>query len=116
RVGFDWPTGDGALDKVREEFEELVAEIHPDEAPGEKERRVFEEMGDLLFALVNVSRFLKVQPEEALQAACEKFMRRFRHIETRSAQTGRSLEDMTLQEMDVFWDEAKKLEKEEPEG
>ena len=103
RVGFDWPRIEGVIEKAREEFEELVA------AEGERDTgRVFEEMGDLLFAIVNVSRFLGVQPEEALQATCRKFRERFEHIERRAAEMGRSLQDMTLQEMDQLWDEAKR--------
>ena len=105
RVGFDWPRMDQVLEKAREEFEEL-ASARKEADTG----RVFEEMGDLLFALVNVARFLDVQPEEALQAACRKFARRFRHIETRAAQTGRTTQDMTLEEMDALWNEAKTLE------
>ena len=105
RVGFDWPHIAPVLEKVREEFEELTkAEADRDTGA------VFEEMGDLLFALVNVSRFLNVQPEEALQAACRKFARRFDHIEKSAAKEGRELQSMTLEEMDKFWDEAKGME------
>nr|MBO2477720.1 nucleoside triphosphate pyrophosphohydrolase [Bacillota bacterium] len=69
--------------------------------------RVVEEFGDVLFALVNVARYLKVDPEQALRAANAKFRRRFRHIEARARAQGRRLEDMTLAEMDALWEEAK---------
>jgi tetrapyrrole methylase family protein/MazG family protein len=127
RVGFDWPNVHGALDKVREEFEELAVEVaaaetpaqcspapaaagQPAPAPKAKPQPTpcqVEEMGDLLFSLVNVARLMGIQPEEALQKACAKFAHRFRHIERRAAETGRALESMTLDEMDVFWNEAK---------
>jgi hypothetical protein len=71
----------------------------------------FAELGDLLFAIVNVARYLNIDPEEALRATTTKFMRRFKHIEQQAAAAGRSLADMTLEEMDRFWDEAKALEK-----
>ena len=108
RVGFDWPGPDGALDKVREEFEELAEEVKKNEN-GEPTDRQVEEFGDLLFSLTNVGRLMGLRPEEALQATCAKFARRFRHVEKRAAETGRQLQDMTLGEMDVFWEEAKKL-------
>lgn len=127
RVGFDWPNVHGALDKVREEFEELAVEVAAAEKPAEGEPgpaasgpsassgkakpqptpRQVEEMGDLLFSLVNVARLMGIQPEEALQKGCAKFAHRFRHIERRAAETGRALESMTLDEMDVYWNEAK---------
>lgn len=98
RVGFDWPVIDGVLDKVREEIDELA------EATGDE---VEEELGDLLFALVNLARFKAVDPEKALQAANDKFYRRFRYIEDKINDTGRQLEQSSLQEMDRYWDEAK---------
>ena len=68
---------------------------------------MFEEMGDLLFSIVNLSRFMGIQPEDALRATCRKFAERFRHIERRADEQGRSLDDMTLEEMDALWEEAK---------
>ncbi len=111
RVGFDWPGVAGALDKVEEEFRELDEEIraNPPESGVQATERQVEEFGDLLFSLVNVGRLMGVRPEEALQATCDKFSRRFRHIERRAAETGRDLRDMTLEEMDIFWNEAKSL-------
>ena len=106
RVGFDWERAAEVLDKVREEFEELAREVK-EEGSAEASEKRFEEMGDLLFALVNASRFLGVQPEEALQGACAKFAERFRHIEKRARDRGLDLREMTLEEMDAVWDEAK---------
>jgi len=102
RVGFDWPSSEPVLEKVREEFEELA------EAASQKDRaHIEEEMGDLLFSLVNVSRFLDIQPEECLRWACEKFTARFEWIENYTEAQGRDLSSMSLQEMDQLWDEAK---------
>lgn len=106
-VGFDWTEVTPAVDKVREETEELIAAYsaaEPDKA------RVAEELGDLLFSVVNVARFLKVDPEEALRMTTNKFIRRFSHVEQQALACGRSVEDMSLAEMDKLWDEAKELE------
>ncbi|NLU51175.1 MAG: nucleoside triphosphate pyrophosphohydrolase [Syntrophomonadaceae bacterium] len=105
RVGFDWPSIDGALDKVAEEIRELARADQP-------ERRAAE-MGDILFAVVNVARFLGVDPEEALQKTNNKFARRFSYIEESVKATGRTWHELTLEEMDALWDRAKSLEKEE---
>lgn len=107
-VGFDWTEVTPAVDKVREETEELIAAYsaaEPDQA------RVAEELGDLLFSVVNVARFLKVDPEEALRMTTNKFIRRFSYVEQQALACGRSVEDMSLAEMDKLWDEAKELEK-----
>ncbi|NLO99034.1 MAG: nucleoside triphosphate pyrophosphohydrolase, partial [Clostridiaceae bacterium] len=82
----------------------------------ENEANIEEELGDLLFAVVNVSRFLKVQPELALTATTNKFIRRFEYVEQSAAGQGKQLTDMSLSEMDAFWDESKKLEKGEEEN
>ncbi len=103
RVGFDWESVDGALDKVSEEIEELRREC----ADGGPPERVTEEFGDLLFALVNVARFMKVVPEDALRGAVDKFDRRFRRVEEVFAQRGTNLRQATLEEMDTVWDEVK---------
>jgi len=102
RVGFDWPEIDPVVEKVREEMTEVV------EAQNDEERA--SELGDLLFAVVNWARWLKVDAESALRQTNQRFLRRFSHVEQRAAQQGRRLSDMTLQEMDVFWEEAKNLE------
>jgi tetrapyrrole methylase family protein/MazG family protein len=99
RVGFDWPSVGGALDKFKEELDELA------EAQNDKE--IVEEMGDVLFALVNVARFKKVEPEQALQQANDKVTRRFNYIEQKLKETGRTFADVSLTEMDQIWDEAK---------
>lgn len=107
RVGFQWDDVAGAWDKVQEELDEL-RRASAGEEPAEAARsRVAEELGDVLFALVNVARYLQVDPEDALRAANAKFRRRFQHIEARARTQGRRLEDMTLAEMDALWDEAK---------
>jgi tetrapyrrole methylase family protein/MazG family protein len=101
KVGFDWDDVHGPAAKVREELEEVLA-APPDQREGE--------VGDLLFAVVNVARALKVDPEVALTGTTAKFMRRFRHIERRAVELGRNLSGMTLAEMDLLWDEAKQAE------
>lgn len=103
KVGFDWPDVSGALEKLREEAGELEEAVRED-------TNVAEELGDLLFAAVNVARFVKVDPEDALSVACDKFARRFRQVEASAAAQGKTLDEMTLAEMDRFWDEAKKQE------
>lgn len=106
RVGFDWESVDGALDKVYEELDELK-EVY-NGGIGDK---ITEEIGDLIFACVNVARFLEVEPELALKDAVKKFIRRFKYVEEAAAKSDRSLHEMSLQEMDKLWDQGKKLEK-----
>lgn len=106
RVGFDWDRIDDVWKKVDEEVRELreASESgHP--------KKMAEEFGDFLFALVNLGRFLGIHPEEALQGTSNKFIRRFRHIEKRVREGKQDLNDMTLEEMDALWDEAKGLER-----
>lgn len=109
-VGFDWTEVTPAVDKVREETEELIAAYSAAEPDKE---RVAEELGDLLFSVVNVARFLQVDPEEALRMTTNKFIRRFSHVEQQALACGRSVEDMSLAEMDKLWNEAKELEKDD---
>lgn len=99
-VGFDFPVTADAFQKVYEELKELEAAAAGD---GEVE----EEFGDILFALVNISRFLKINPEFALTKAIKKFINRFEYIEKSAFSQGKDLSDMTLEEMDLLWDEAK---------
>jgi len=99
QVGFDWKSIDGAIDKVQEEWQELR-----DAATGKEKE---EEFGDLLFALVNYARFSGINPDDALENTNRKFMRRFRHIETKAAETGREMGDFSLEELDIWWNEAK---------
>lgn len=105
-VGFDWDDVSGALLKITEEMEELKESC----AHGSGEE-MSEELGDVLFSIVNAARFLKIDPEEALNASTDKFLRRFRHMEESALQNGISLQEMTLEQMDKLWDEAKMLEK-----
>lgn len=106
-VGFDWDDVSCAMDKVKEETSELI-EAYNDK---HEESKVMEELGDLLFSVVNVARFLKVNPEEALRFTTDKFIRRFSYVEEQGLACGKSMEEMTLEEMDKFWDKAKELEK-----
>jgi MazG family protein len=106
RHGFDWPDAAGVFEKVREELAELE-EAHGAADPD----HVREEIGDLLFVLVNLSRHLDVDAESALRDSNRKFMRRFRHIEEQVAARARALADCTLAELDGLWDEAKQKER-----
>lgn len=100
RVGFDWPEIEGVLDKVREEIEEIKTAQNPEQVKGE--------LGDLFFVLVNLARWRDVDAESALREANVKFKRRFAFVEKGAKAQGRNLSDMTLEEMDTFWNEAKK--------
>jgi tetrapyrrole methylase family protein/MazG family protein len=102
-LGYDWPSIDGVLDKVREEADELVA---ADNA----EHRA-EELGDLLFVLVNVGRKSGIEVEAALRAANDKFRRRFRHVEGAAAARGVALRDLSFEDLDALWDAAKATER-----
>lgn len=103
KVGFDWDDREGALDKVMEEFKELKDAI----SEGSLEH-MEEELGDLLFSVVNVSRFLKINPELALKASSDKFVTRFRKMEEIASKDGSSMEDMNVVELDLLWQRAKK--------
>lgn len=106
QVGFDWPEALPVLDKVREELDEVL------EAMSENDpQAIAEELGDLLFAVANLARHLKVEPEAALRAANGKFERRFRFIEQALRDAGRPIENCSLDELDALWGEAKKQEK-----
>jgi tetrapyrrole methylase family protein/MazG family protein len=99
RVGFDWPVVDGVLDKVAEEIQEIKTATNQTE--------LAEEIGDLFFVLVNLARWKKIDAESALRETNLKFKRRFSYVEQSAKQKERSLSDMTLEEMDALWDEAK---------
>lgn len=105
-VGFDWENPEQVWDKVIEELNELKHEV---EVSRNKEN-MEHELGDLIFALVNYARFIGVNPEDALERTNKKFIKRFQHLESKAKTMGKSLKDMTLAEMDVFWEEAKKME------
>ncbi len=106
RTGFDWPNYKGALGKLEEELSEWKEALEN----GNRDQ-LKQETGDILFAAVNVARQLEIDPELALTATNNKFHRRFRYIEGKAAEKGQKLNDMTLDEMDFFWEQAKKEEK-----
>jgi XTP/dITP diphosphohydrolase len=105
-VGFDWENRDQVWDKVEEEIRELKHELTNGNTPEKRE----DEFGDLLFALINYSRFIDVNPETALERTNRKFIRRFQYLEQEAAKQGRKLHEMTLAEMDEIWNKAKELE------
>ena len=105
-VGFDWKEKEDVWDKVYEELEELKAEL----AKGDKENST-RELGDFLFSVINAARLYKLNPDNALEMTNQKFIRRFNYVEDHSMKQGKSLKDMTLEEMDKLWDEAKRQEK-----
>lgn len=107
--GFDWPSGDvtPVLAKVEEEIAELKEAI----AANPESAEVCVELGDVLFALANLSRHLKIDPEAAAQQACEKFDSRFRYVEKKAAETGRGWGDFSLDELESYWASAKQREK-----
>jgi tetrapyrrole methylase family protein/MazG family protein len=102
RVGFDWKRLDEALPKLDEEIAEFKESLKTESAA-----KIEEELGDIFFMLVNLSRFLNVDPEQALRKTIGKFIRRFRFIEERAADAGRPLDDLSLDEMENLWQEAK---------
>jgi tetrapyrrole methylase family protein/MazG family protein len=105
RIGFDWNKVEDVLEKVEEEVEEFKNALR------EKDRKDIEnELGDIFFALVNISRFIGIDPEDALRKTISKFIKRFRHIEITAAEDGKTLSNMTLEEMDELWESAKKNE------
>ncbi len=103
-VGFDWEEPHQVWDKVQEELEELQVEI----AVGNQDK-IEAEFGDVLFSMINYARFLNINPEDALERTNKKFISRFQYLESKATEIGKPLMDMTLAEMDVFWNEAKKL-------
>jgi MazG family protein len=109
KAGFDWPSAQEVRQKLSEELEELERAV-----ADEKGAAVEEEIGDILFALVNLARHLGVDSEVALTAAIEKFSRRFRYLETRLKEEGRSVSDAGMDELDALWNEAKRAEPKRP--
>jgi XTP/dITP diphosphohydrolase len=108
-VGFDWEKPHQVWDKVQEETEELRIEVRKSEISGDNSE-MEKEFGDLLFALVNYARFIGVNPEDALEKTNRKFIRRFQHLEKNAREIGKSLHQMSLDEMDAFWNDAKRNE------
>lgn len=103
RVGFDWTALDEALPKLDEEIAEFKQSLKSKDAAA-----IEDELGDIFFMLVNISRFLKISPEDALRKTISKFIHRFRYIEEHAAEANRALKDMTLDEMETLWQEAKR--------
>lgn len=101
-VGFDWEEPKQVFEKLQEELKELEAEVTDDNSD-----LIEAEFGDVLFSMINYARFLKVNPENALERTNKKFIKRFQYLEEKAAEQGKSLKDMSLAEMDVFWNEAK---------
>ena len=105
-VGFDWKEKENVWDKVQEELEELKVEL----AKGDKENST-RELGDFIFSVINAARLYKLNPDNALEKTNQKFIRRFNYVEDHSLKQGKNLKDMSLEEMDKLWDEAKLQEK-----
>lgn len=105
-VGFDWDNPDDVWNKVKEEINEVENEIRNGNAAD-----IEKEFGDLLFSIVNTARKYGINPENALEKTNQKFINRFNYVEAKSKEQGRQLKEMTLDEMDVLWDEAKQIEK-----
>jgi len=104
-VGFDWEEPEQVFQKVEEELKELQNEV----ALG-NDKNIEAEFGDVLFSMINYARFLGVNPENALERTNKKFIKRFQYLEKKSTEIGKPLKDMTLSEMDVYWNQAKKLD------
>ena len=107
-VGFDWKEKEDVWDKVQEELEELKVEL----AKGDKENST-QELGDFIFSVINAARLYKLNPDNALEKTNQKFIRRFNYVEDHSLKQGKNLKDMSLEEMDKLWNEAKLQEKKE---
>ena len=105
-VGFDWQRREDVWQKVREELDELEVELNKED----KEKST-NELGDFLFAVINAARLYKINPDNALERTNAKFIRRFNYIEQHSIRAGQPLTEMTLEEMDQLWNEAKQQEK-----
>ncbi|MBR2261044.1 MAG: nucleoside triphosphate pyrophosphohydrolase [Paludibacteraceae bacterium] len=104
-VGFDWKDKSQVWDKVQEELNELRVEVDK-----LNEKKMEEEFGDLMFSMINASRLYKINPENALEKCNQKFIRRFNYVEKKAKELGKELKDLSLEEMDEYWNEAKKNE------
>ncbi|MGG7034641.1 MAG: nucleoside triphosphate pyrophosphohydrolase [Flavobacterium sp.] len=103
-VGFDWEKPEQVWEKVQEELNELQVEVESN-----SQDKMESEFGDVLFSMINYARFLNINPEDALERTNKKFIKRFQYLESKADELGKSLKDMTLAEMDVFWNEARKM-------
>ena len=108
-VGFDWEKKEQVWEKVEEEMQEFKREFNAVDPKGINRERAMAEFGDLLFSLVNYARFIDIDPEEALERTNKKFIKRFQYLERESAKDGKKLGEMTLAEMDKYWNRAKSL-------
>src|SRR5687768_11816016 len=108
-VGFDWEKKEQVWQKVEEEMQEFKKEFNAEENKAISREKAMGEFGDLLFSLVNFARFIDIDPEEALERTNKKFIKRFQYLETASAKDGKVLGEMSLAEMDEYWNQAKKL-------
>jgi XTP/dITP diphosphohydrolase len=108
-VGFDWEHKHQVWEKVEEELQEFKAEFNVADETGIDREKAEGEFGDLLFSLINYARFININPEDALEKTNRKFIKRFQYLENKARESGKQLQDMTLAEMDIFWNEAKKL-------
>ena len=105
-VGFDWEKKEQVWEKVKEELQELEQEVETQNS----QEKIEEEFGDVLFALINYARFLKIKPEHALEKTNRKFIKRFQHIEQVAQEKNKKLQEMSLEEMDIIWNNAKTME------
>ncbi|WP_276498815.1 nucleoside triphosphate pyrophosphohydrolase [Pontibacter litorisediminis] len=108
-AGFDWDDKSQVWAKVQEELNEFASEFNKEDTTAIDQQQATAEFGDLLFSLINFARFAGIDPEEALERTNLKFISRFQYIETEAAKDGKQLQDMTLPEMDYYWNQAKKL-------
>lgn len=108
-VGFDWEKKGQVWAKVEEEMQEFKNEFDAEDESKIDHQKAESEFGDLLFSLINYARFININPEDALEKTNRKFIKRFQYLENKAKESGKNLHDMSLAEMDVFWDEAKKL-------
>jgi XTP/dITP diphosphohydrolase len=108
-VGFDWEKKEQVWEKVEEEMQEFKKEFNVESPGGIDRQKAMAEFGDLLFSLVNYARFIDIDPEEALERTNKKFIKRFQYLERESAKDGKKLGEMTLAEMDAYWNKAKSL-------
>jgi len=108
-VGFDWEKKEQVWEKVEEEMQEFKKEFNTESNEAINKEKAMAEFGDLLFSLVNYARFIDIDPEEALERTNKKFIKRFQYLETESAKDGRKMGEMSLAEMDTYWERAKKL-------
>lgn len=108
-VGFDWDNKTQVWEKVEEELQEFKDEYNTKDNEAIDVEKAEEEFGDLLFSLINYARFININPENALEKTNKKFIKRFQYLESKAKENGKALQDMTLAEMDVYWNEAKKV-------